>query len=157
LWVWFYFPSVAIGARDWLYRHISAYNPLMRRKPGALLPIEDAILRAAIRLWRTGSAEFHGYEIAKHVAEESKRRTALTAYGTLYRALFRLENMGLLASRQEDPQIAARENRPGRRLYLLTGAGVAAAQAASQPAPSTRVAKPRKRGIPAARTTRTRH
>jgi len=36
----------------------------MRRKPGALLPIEQAILHAAIRLWRTGSAEFHGYEIA---------------------------------------------------------------------------------------------
>lgn len=123
----------------------------MRRKPGALVPIEDAILRAAIRLWRTGSAEFHGYEIAKHVAEESERQTALTAHGTLYRALFRLQNMGLLASRHEDPQIAARENRPGRRLYLLTGAGVAAAQAASQPPGSTRIARPRKRRVMPAR------
>ena len=117
----------------------------MRRKPGALLPIEEAILRAAIRLWRTGSAEFHGYEIAKHVAEESERQTSLTAYGTLYRALFRLEGMGLLASRQEDPAIAARENRPGRRLYLLTGEGVAAAQTAAQAAPARPVTKRKRR------------
>ena len=117
----------------------------MRRKPGALLPIEEAILRAAIRLWRTGSAEFHGYEIAKHVAEESDRQTSLTAHGTVYRALFRLEEMGLLGSHQEDPQIAARENRPGRRLYLLTGEGVAAAQLTTPPAGSTRAVKKRKR------------
>ena len=119
----------------------------MRRKPGALFPIEEAILRAAIRLWRTGSAEFHGYEIARHVAEESERQTSLTAYGTLYRALFRLQRMGLLASHQEDPQIAARENRPGRRLYRLTGEGVAAAQAAAPPAASTRPARKRKRRV----------
>ena len=70
----------------------------MRRKPGALLPIEEAILHAAVRLWRTGSAEFHGYEIARHVADQFERRS-LTAYGTLYRALSRLETMGLLESR----------------------------------------------------------
>jgi DNA-binding PadR family transcriptional regulator len=31
--------------------------------------------------------------------------------------------MGLLTSRWEDPEIPARENRPGRRLYTLTAAG----------------------------------
>src|SRR4051812_50136197 len=98
----------------------------MRRKPGALLPIEQAILHAAVRLWRTGSAEFHGYEIARHVAEAAERKS-LTAYGTLYRALSRLETMGLLESHWEDPQRAADENRPGRRLYLLTGNGGAGA------------------------------
>jgi len=36
--------------------------------------------------------------------------------------------MGLVRSRWEDPHIAARENRPGRRLYELTSAGEAAAQ-----------------------------
>jgi PadR family transcriptional regulator len=56
----------------------------------------------------------------------------LTAYGTLYRALARLEEMGLLASRREDPAIAARESRPGRRLYTLTAAGEAAAVKAKQ-------------------------
>jgi len=109
----------------------------MRRKPGALLPIEDAILRAAIRLWRTGTAEFHGYEIARHVAEHADRRS-LTAHGTLYRALSRLERMGLVESHWEDPQIAAKQNRPGRRLYVLTGRGVAAAQGANRPAAASR-------------------
>jgi len=109
----------------------------MRRKPGALLPIEQAILHSAIRLWRTGSAEFHGYEIAKHVAEEANRKS-LTAHGTLYRALSRLEQMGLLESHWEDPHIAARENRPGRRLYVLTGNGVAAAQATTRATTSGR-------------------
>jgi DNA-binding PadR family transcriptional regulator len=88
-----------------------------------------------MRLWRTGSAEFHGYEIAKHLAEESNRRS-LTAHGTLYRALSRLEDMGLLASHWEDPQIAARENRPGRRLYALTGDGVTALQGKGKKGPS---------------------
>ena len=109
----------------------------MRRKPGALLPIEESILHAAIRLWRTGSAAFHGYELAKHVAEPSDRRS-LTAYGTLYRALSRLEKMVLLQSHWEDPHIAAQENRPGRRLYVLTGSGVDAAQATIRRATSGR-------------------
>jgi PadR family transcriptional regulator PadR len=118
----------------------------VRRKPGALLPIEQAILHAAVRLWRTGSAEFHGYEIAKHVAEETERRS-LTAYGTLYRALSRLESMGLLESHWEDPQRAADENRPGRRLYVLTGNGVAAAQAATRATGSSRNLKRWKRRL----------
>jgi PadR family transcriptional regulator, regulatory protein PadR len=118
----------------------------MRRKPGVLLPLELAILRAAIRLWRTGTADFHGYEIARHVADESERRS-LTAYGTLYRALSRLETMGFLESQWEDPQIAARENRPGRRLYVLTGNGVTAAQQATPPAGSGRIIKRKKRRV----------
>jgi DNA-binding PadR family transcriptional regulator len=81
-------------------------------------------------LRRRGIEEFHGYQLAKQVAHESDRRL-LTAYGTLYRALGRLEQMGLLRSRREDPEIAARENRPGRRLYTLTAAGEAAAREAT--------------------------
>jgi PadR family transcriptional regulator, regulatory protein PadR len=119
--------------------------PPMRRKPGALLPLEHAILRAAIRLWRTGTAEFHGYEIARHLAEEAERRS-LTAYGTLYRALSRLETMEFLESHWEDPHIAARQNRPGRRLYVLTGNGVTAAQA-TRPDTSSRAVKPKKRRV----------
>ena len=94
----------------------------MRRKPGQLVPLELAICDAAARLRRRGIEEFHGYEIAKRVGEDADAKL-LTAYGTLYRALARLESMGLLRSRWEDPHIAARENRPGRRLYTLTGAG----------------------------------
>ena len=97
----------------------------MRRKPGALVPLESSLLAAAVQLQRRRVHEFHGYQIAKHLADVSDRRL-LTAYGTLYRALGRLEQMGLLESHWEDPQIAADENRPGRRLYTLTEQGLAA-------------------------------
>ncbi len=102
----------------------------MRRKPGALVPLEEAICASAAALWRRGTKEFHGYELAKQMAGDDDGRL-LTAYGTLYRALGRLEQMGLLASRWEDPEIPARENRPGRRLYSLTAAGEVAAREAS--------------------------
>ena len=98
----------------------------MRRKPGALVPLESDICIAAADLRGSGNDEFHGYQIAKHLGDASGRRL-LTAYGTLYRALGRLEAMGLLTSRWEDPRIPARENRPGRRLYTLTAAGETAA------------------------------
>jgi PadR family transcriptional regulator, regulatory protein PadR len=91
----------------------------MRRKPGTLVPLETAICAAAAVLRHRGIEEFHGYELAKQLADVDERRL-LTAYGTLYRALGRLEAMGLLESRREDPAAAARENRPGRRLYTLT-------------------------------------
>src|SRR5258706_2178915 len=103
----------------------------MRRKPGALVPLELAICTAAAKLRRKGFAEFHGYELAKSLAEGEDSRL-LTAYGTLYRALGRLEQMGLLESRWEDPAIPARENRPGRRLYSLTPAGEAALDLSSR-------------------------
>jgi DNA-binding PadR family transcriptional regulator len=106
----------------------------MRRKPGSLVPLEVAICEAAFKLARRGVAEFHGYEIAKRLSEEADAKL-LTAYGTLYRALGRLERMGVLESRWEDPQIAIDEGRPPRRLYTLTAAGEAAWREAKQPAP----------------------
>jgi PadR family transcriptional regulator PadR len=101
----------------------------VRRKPGSLVPLETAICLAAADLRKEEIHEFHGYELAKRLGDVSDRRL-LTAYGTLYRALGRLETMGLLHSRWEDPQVPARENRPGRRLYTLTAAGETAAQEA---------------------------
>ena len=97
----------------------------MRRKPGGLVPLEIAICECAMELRSRDVGEFHGYEIAKKLGEYTDTKL-LTAYGTLYRALGRLEGMGLLVSRWEDPEIPARENRPGRRLYTLTAAGEAA-------------------------------
>ena len=113
--------------------HISAYSPPVRRKPGRLVPLETAICVCAANLLRRGISEFHGYEIAKRLGDESNRRL-LTAYGTLYRALGRLEAMGLLESEWEDPHIPARENRPGRRIYVLTAAGETAAREARKAA-----------------------
>lgn len=90
----------------------------MRRKEGAVLPIEESILRVAV-----GSRdEFHGFQMAKQLQEIDDARR-LTAHGTLYKALARMEAGGLLESRWEDPQQAADEGRPLRRLYRITGAG----------------------------------
>ena len=94
------------------------------------MPLEAEICRAAIGLRRGGSEEFHGFLIAKELAHAADTKL-LTAYGTLYRALGRLEKMGLVRSRPEDPQIAARENRPARRLYTLTAEGEMAARDAA--------------------------
>src|SRR5687767_5249909 len=114
--------------------------PVMRRKPGTLVPLELAICQRALEMLGNGVREFHGYEIAKKLADDDQRK-ALTAYGTLYRALARLEDMGLLKSRWEDPEIPARENRPGRRLYTVTAEG----ERAVDSAPSATPERPRLR------------
>jgi DNA-binding PadR family transcriptional regulator len=102
------------------------------------VPLERAICETAAALHRSGVQEFHGYELAKRLGDVADQRL-LTAYGTLYRALGRMEQMGLLKSRWEDPAIPARENRPGRRLYQLTAAGESAArEATTQDAPVSR-------------------
>jgi PadR family transcriptional regulator, regulatory protein PadR len=97
----------------------------VRRKVGQLVPLERAICDAALRWRARGEDEFHGYELAKALKADADARL-LTAHGTLYRALARLEAMGLLASRWEEIS-SARENRPPRRLYSLTASGEAAA------------------------------
>ena len=105
------------------------------------MPLEAAICVAAAALRRRGTEEFHGFLMAKALAHAADTRL-LTAYGTLYRALGRLEKMGLVRSRPEDPHIAAHENRPARRLYTLTAAGEAAAREAA--AAGVRMAPSRK-------------
>lgn len=97
----------------------------MRRKPGAILQIEESVLSIALELNRTGERTFHGFEMAKRLAQGSDA-TRLTAHGTLYKALSRMEKARLLESRWEDPQLAADDGRPRRRLYRITGAGEAA-------------------------------
>ena len=108
----------------------------MRRKKGSLLPIELAILEAAIGLRTRGFGEFHGFLMASELQEHGDARS-LTAYGTLYKALGRMERAGWLASRWEDPLVAAGENRPRRRLYEITAAGEEGAVTARMPAPGT--------------------
>ena len=100
----------------------------MRRKPGSLLPIEASILEAGIDLRRRGLDEFHGFLVAKEIKERAEARL-LTAYGTLYKALGRLEKAGLLKSRWEDPVAAAEAARPRRRMYRITAQGEAALKA----------------------------
>jgi PadR family transcriptional regulator PadR len=98
-----------------------------RRKPGTLLPLEAEILGVALAMRGSGHAAFHGFGLAQTMREQSGSR-ALTGHGTLYKALGRLEDFGLLTSRWEDP--AAAEGRPRRRLYELTGQGARVAEEA---------------------------
>ncbi len=94
----------------------------MRRKPGVLLPLEISILEAGLALASDGTMEFHGYLLASTLRERQEAKL-LTAHGTLYKALDRMRKAGLLESRWEEPETAAREERPLRRLYRVTGAG----------------------------------
>ena len=90
-----------------------------------MLPLEAGILESGLALHRRGSPRFHGFQLAKEIADTAGARR-LTAHGTLYKALGRLDERGLLTSAWEDPQVAADEGRPRRRLYEVTGAGARA-------------------------------
>jgi DNA-binding PadR family transcriptional regulator len=90
-----------------------------------LLTLELSILEAGIDMAVRGRPYFYGYLIANEIKEREGARL-LTAHGTLYRALDRMQKAGLLEGQWEDPLIAAREGRPLRRLYHVTAAGEAA-------------------------------
>jgi PadR family transcriptional regulator PadR len=97
----------------------------MRRKPGQLVPLERSILEASAALRGMGMVEAHGFLLARTIADQTGAKH-LTAYGSLYKALDRLERATLLTSRWEDPREAADAGRPRRRFYRLTTAGEAA-------------------------------
>lgn len=103
-------------------RKIGSYNEAMRRKPGVLLPLEQSILSVGLVLHARGVAEFHGFQLAKLIQEQQQARNLL-GYGTLYKALDRLAEAGLLERWWEDPAQAAAEGRPRRRFYAVTAAG----------------------------------
>jgi DNA-binding PadR family transcriptional regulator len=104
----------------------------MRRKAGSLVPLELSILEAGIELVVRGAPYFHGFLIAKEIKEREDARL-LTAHGTLYKALDRMQKAGLLESEWEDPVAAAAAGRPRRRLYRVTMAGEAALAKARTP------------------------
>ncbi len=118
------------------YEQIYAYSCAMpRRKPGALLPLELTILDVAMSLRSQKIEEFHGFAIAQAIQAQTGA-TLLTAHGTLYRALSRMQRDGLLESNWEDPEIAESQSRPRRRLYQVTGQGELAATRAHREQPS---------------------
>jgi PadR family transcriptional regulator PadR len=94
----------------------------VRRKAGTLVSLEVSILEAALRLRRDGQDEVHGFLLAKVMRDRVGARR-LTAYGTLYRALERLQGFGFLESRWENAAIGAQTGRPPRRFYRLTVSG----------------------------------
>ena len=106
----------------------------MRRKKDTLIPVELSILAACLDLMSRGLEEVHGFLIAKQISDQKGARM-LTAHGTLYKALGRMEKAGLLKSHWEDPVAAANEARPRRRLYRITADGQAALKAARAPQP----------------------
>jgi PadR family transcriptional regulator, regulatory protein PadR len=108
-------------------RYLPILRHVPRRKPGTLLPLETEILAAAFSMRRSGHETFHGFGLAHAMRAQSGSRS-LTGHGTLYKALGRLEEFGLLGSRWEDA--AAAEGRPRRRLYELTGDGARVAEQA---------------------------
>jgi DNA-binding PadR family transcriptional regulator len=94
----------------------------------------------------SSGSQFHGFEMAKQLQEVDEAQR-LTAHGTLYKALSRMETAGMLESNWEDPQKAADEGRPRRRLYRITGAGEVAlsqleAARRAQPRPQEGYATP---------------
>jgi PadR family transcriptional regulator, regulatory protein PadR len=103
----------------------------MRRRVGSLVPLEASILEASLLLRMRGQVEAHGFLLARTLSDREGARR-LTAYGTLYKALERLERLGYLESRWEDPLIAAAAGRPRRRFYRTTAVGEQAAVAASE-------------------------
>lgn len=82
-----------------------------------LLPLEETILEIGLRRLRDGEPEFYGFAMANELEGDEGRR--LTAHGTLYKILERLERDGLLVSRWEEPT-EFDESRPRRRLYRVS-------------------------------------
>jgi PadR family transcriptional regulator, regulatory protein PadR len=102
----------------------------MRRKPGTLIPLEIEILTIAVSRAATDRPEFHGFELAKLIAEHERSGTLLS-HGTLYKALNRLADSGMLTAVWEDAATALAEGRPRRRLYRITVRGELAAASAT--------------------------
>lgn len=102
---------------------------MARRRPGTLFPLEIDILECGLAL-QGADGDFYGFALAKALAGRADGR-GLTAHGTLYKALARMTDAGLLDSRWEDAGLAEADGRPRRRLYTVSGDGVRAYRAAT--------------------------
>ena len=91
---------------------------MARRRSGVLLPLELRILETGLQL-QTIDEGFHGFLLAAKMAETDDS-TALTAHGTLYKALARMTEAGLLDPSWEDPVFSG-PDAALRHLAELTG------------------------------------
>ena len=96
---------------------------MARRRAGTLIPIEVDILECGITL-QANEGNFYGFALAKQLSENNGSR--LTAHGTLYKALSRMTDSGMLEAKWEHPTEAELEGRPRRRLYMVTADGARA-------------------------------
>jgi DNA-binding PadR family transcriptional regulator len=100
-----------------------------------LLPLEESVLEIGLRRLRDAEPEFYGFAVATELEEGGRR---LTAHGTLYKVLERLERDGLLISRWEMPE-EFDESRPRRRLYQVSDkAALALSESRALQAPALR-------------------
>lgn len=97
-----------------------------QRTSGEFLPLTPVAFEILLAL---ADEEHHGYAIMRDIEERSGGRLSLHA-GTLYRAIARLVDEGLISELEERPDPEVDDGR--RRYYRLTGLGrrVAAAEAA---------------------------
>ena len=97
----------------------------MRRRAGTgLVRNELRLLLTAADLQVDGHKRFHGYDLARHLADTNGSKSIMSQ-PTLYRALRRLEQRGALESEWEALDDAAAQGREGRprRYYRITNAG----------------------------------
>lgn len=109
-----------------------------RRKPGTLLPIELRILMA-IEEMASEDSDAYGFSVASALSAQGGKK--LAAHGTLYKALARMTEAGLLEAHWEDPEIAESQSRPRRRLYSVTDHGKGALATAARTSGSERMAQ----------------
>ena len=93
-----------------------------RADAGALLPLTPVAFEILLSL---AEEERHGYHIMQAVERRTEGRISLHA-GTLYRALARLVESGLIEELDERPDPASDER---RRYYRLTAFGLDVASA----------------------------
>lgn len=117
-----------------------------RRKEGTLLPLEVRVLEIAQQA-HAKHTPLYGFALASALSEDGGK--SLTGHGTLYKALARMADAGLLETEWEDPEIAEAERRPRRRLYRMSSKGTAALRAAqtaqataNRPLPTLRPVQP---------------
>jgi DNA-binding PadR family transcriptional regulator len=97
-----------------------------RFRPDTLLPLTPVAFEILLAL---ADDERHGYGILQEVEHRSGGAVALHA-GTLYRALARLLESGLIRELAESPDPSSTDER--RRYYGLTPRGIAVARAEAE-------------------------
>ena len=97
-----------------------------RFRADAFLPLTPVAFEILLAL---ADGERHGYSILQEVEHRSGGAVALHA-GTLYRALARLLESGLIEELRESPDPSSTDER--RRYYALTPRGIAVARAEAE-------------------------
>lgn len=95
------------------------------RDPEDFLPLTDLAFNILVSLADT---ELHGYALLKELRARTGREGLRT--GTVYAALARLENEGLLEEVEEPGDVGDEDSR--RRYYRVTELGLEAARAEAQ-------------------------